>query len=101
MGIFTELSKAWRIDAQVDADRVQVEAQWPIEAQRAILADELTMRWLATAICDRTELSFYEAASLVSGVASGGGPDLRTSKGMACASIILGVPGAPIQPALH
>ena len=101
MGIFTELGKAWRSAEQVEAERVQVEAQWPIEAQRAILADELTIRWLATAICDRTELSFYEAASLISGVVSGGGPDVRTNKGMACVSVILGVPGAPIQPALH
>lgn len=88
MGIFTDLSAA-RLAAE------------QVEAQRAILADHLTIGWLVSAICERTELSFEEAAQLVVGVAAGGGPDVRTNKGMACVSVILGVPGAPIQPALH
>lgn len=88
MGIFTDIMGSRNAAAQV-------------EAQRGILADHLTIGWLASAICERTGLSFEEAAQLVVGVASGGGPDLRTAKGMACVSVILGVPGAPIQPALH
>lgn len=88
MGLFTELSAA-RLAAE------------EIEAQRGILADHLTIRWLVTAICERTELTHDQAAQLVVSVASGGGPDVRTNHGMACVSVILGVPGAPIQPALH
>ncbi len=88
MGIFTDIGKAWS-----DAEQV--------EAQRGALADHLAVSWLATAICERTELSFEEAALLVMSVASGGGPNLCTGKGMACVSVILGVPGDPIQPALH
>jgi len=98
MGLFTELSKAWRDNGNDNPFRHFADQ---IEAQRGVLADRLTIDWLAFAICDRTELSFEEAAQLVVSVAVNGGPDLRTSKGMACASVILGVPGAPIQPALH
>jgi hypothetical protein len=88
VGIFTDIMGSRNAAAQV-------------EAQRGILADHLTIRWLVTAICERTELTHDQAAQLVVGVASGGGPDIRTGKGMACVSVILGVPGAPIQPALH
>lgn len=98
MGLFTEIGKAWRDEGIESPFRHFVDQT---EAQRGVLADHLTIGWLATAICERTELSFEEAAQLVVGVAVGGGPDLRTSKGMACASVILGVPGAPIQPAMH
>lgn len=88
MGIFTDIGKVW-----AGAEHV--------EAQRGVLADHLTIRWLVMAICERTDLTHDQAGQLVVGVASDGGPDLRTNKGMACVSVILGVPGAPIQPALH
>lgn len=88
MRICTDIAKVWGAAEEA-------------EARCGILADHLTIRWLVTAICERTELTHDQAAQLVVGVASGGGPDIRTGKGMACVSVILGVPGAPIQPAQH
>lgn len=72
MGLFTEIGKAWR-DEGIESPFRHYADQ--IEAQRGVLADHLTIGWLASAICERTELSFEEAAQLVVGVAAGGGPD--------------------------
>ncbi|MEG3083703.1 hypothetical protein U1707_08615 [Sphingomonas sp. PB2P12] len=88
MDVFEHVAKVW-----ADAERV--------EEERGDLADYLTLCWLAEAVCKRVDLSPEEAALLIVEIGMDGGPDLRTGKGIACASVILGVPGAPIQPTLH
>lgn len=88
MDVFAHVAKVWRDAAQADEERGD-------------LADYLTLCWLAEAVCKRIDLAIEEAALLLVEIGMDGGPDLRTGKGIACASVILGVPGAPIQPTLH
>ncbi|KQM62677.1 hypothetical protein ASE75_13690 [Sphingomonas sp. Leaf17] len=88
MGLFTEFTAARAAAKQV-------------EDRREALADRLTVRWLATAIAARTDVPCDDIIQMLIGIASEGGPDLRTAKSMACASLILGVPGNPITPTHH
>jgi hypothetical protein len=88
VGVFEHVAKVWADAAQVEEDR-------------AHLADYLTLCWLIEAVCQRIDLSPEEAALLLVEIGMDGGPDLRTGKGIAWASAILGVPGTPIQPTLH
>lgn len=68
---------------------------------QAVIADTQTIRALALAIANRSGVPFGDALLAVANVGMGGGPDLRTPKGWACASAILGVPGQPIIPTIH
>ncbi|WP_260598853.1 hypothetical protein [Sphingomonas endolithica] len=98
MGIFTEINRAL---AAVGKPSLFTCLRESIAIDRAAQADDLTVNWLASAIAHRCELSADEIARLLVSIAADGGPDLRTSKGMACASILLGVPGDPIIPTIH
>ena len=98
MGIFTEVNRALAAAGRPSLFACLRES---IAIDRATQADDLTVKWLASAIAHRCELSADEIARMLVGVAANGGPDLRTIKGMACASIILGVAGAPITPTQH
>jgi hypothetical protein len=69
--------------------------------KRAAEADTKTIYWLAGEVAERLDISLLEAIARLVGVASNGGPDLRTPKGWACVSALLGVPGAPILPTIH
>ncbi len=98
MALFGPLSEALRASglegifdyiARTSAERISAKA------------DTLTINWLAGEIAHRTELSMAEAVSVLVSVAAEGGPDLRTPKGWACASTMIGAPGAPITPTIH
>jgi hypothetical protein len=98
MGLLTEVTKAL---AAAGKPGLFAQLRDAFAVDRAAQADDLTVKWLASAISHRCELSADEIARLLISIAADGGPDLRTSKGMACASILLGVPGDPIIPTIH
>ncbi len=98
MGLFTPLTKALAAAGMPDLFKHMAEE---FALQRAADADTRTIYWLAGEIAERSNIPLLDAVGMLVGVASNGGPDLRTPKGWACASVILGVPGLPILPTLH
>lgn len=98
MGLFTPITEAL---AAAGKPSLFAMVNQLFTDDHGIQADRLTNQWLAAEIAGRIDLSVEDAARLVVGVSVGGGPDLRTIKGMACASIILGIPGDPITPTQH
>ncbi|RSV20355.1 hypothetical protein CA236_00100 [Sphingomonas sp. ABOLG] len=94
MGLFSDLAPGAfsNLAASFAAER---------QAQRAAQADESTVCAFAKAVAYRSDIPFRDALFAVANVAINGGPDLRTPKGWACTSALLGVPGLPITPTIH
>ncbi len=98
MGLFSPFTEALAAAGMSDLFKHMAEE---LSLKRAAVADTKTIYSLAGEVAERMDISLLEAIAQLVCVASNGGPDLRTPGGWANASVLLGVPGAPILPTIH